>query len=66
VAPAKPGFPYASQFVTWSPSTLSFNLMLLPGSVAIGAGTNVGVPTIDILGVARAAPYTVGAYSYPY
>jgi hypothetical protein len=66
VAPAKPGFPYASQFVTWSPSTLSFNLMLLPGSVAIGAGTNVGVPTIDILGVARAAPYAVGAYSYPY
>jgi hypothetical protein len=57
--------PYASQFQGWNPAALSFNLMLKAGSVAIGAGTNKGVPTIDILGVARAAPYTVGAYSYP-
>jgi hypothetical protein len=57
--------PYTSQFVTWSPSTLTYNLMLQAGSVALGAGTNVGVPTIDILGVARAVPYTAGAYSYP-
>jgi hypothetical protein len=57
--------PCTSQFVTWSPSTLTYNLMLQAGSVALGAGTNVGVPTIDILGVARAVPYTAGAYSYP-
>ena len=40
--------------------------MLKSGSVAIGPGTATGAPTVDILGVARAAPYTVGAYSYPY
>jgi hypothetical protein len=56
---------YASQFVTWSPSTLQFNLMLKAGSVAIGAGV-AGAPTVDILGVTRTAPYTAGAYSYPY
>ncbi len=28
-------------------------------------GTAAGAPTIDILGVARTAPYAVGAYSYP-
>ena len=57
--------PYASQFQTWSPATLSFNLMLKAGSVAIGAGV-AGAPTVDILGVTRTAPYTAGAYSYPY
>jgi hypothetical protein len=64
VAPAKPGFAYANQFVKWSPATLSFNLMLKAGSVAIGTGV-AGAPTVDILGATRAAPYTQGAYSYP-
>jgi hypothetical protein len=40
-------------------------LLLKSGSVAIGTGTATGAPTVDILGVTRAAPYTVGAYSYP-
>jgi hypothetical protein len=62
VAPSKP---YASQFQDWNPAALSFNVMLKLGSVAIGAGTATGAPTVDILGVARAAPYAVGAYSYP-
>jgi Right handed beta helix region len=65
LTPAKPGFPYANQFVTWSPATLSFSLMLKAGSVAIGAGV-AGAPTVDILGATRTAPYTGGAYSYPY
>jgi hypothetical protein len=65
LTPAKPGFPYANQFVSWNPATLSFNLMLKAGSVAIGAG-GAGAPTVDILGVTRTAPYTGGAYSYPY
>jgi hypothetical protein len=63
VGPAKP---YASQFLAWNPAALSFTVMLKSGSVAIGPGTATGAPTVDILGVARAAPYTVGAYSYPY
>jgi hypothetical protein len=66
VSPAYPaGFPYASQFVTWNPAALSFNLMLKAGSVAIGAEV-AGAPTVDIRGVTRTAPYTAGAYSYPY
>jgi hypothetical protein len=56
----------AAQFVAWNPATLSFNEMLKAGSVAIGHGTaTTGVPTVDILGVTRTSPYTVGAYSYP-
>jgi parallel beta helix pectate lyase-like protein len=65
VSAAAPGFAYASQFQAWNPAALSFNLMLKAGSVAIGAGA-AGAPTVDILGVTRAAPYTVGAYAYPY
>jgi Right handed beta helix region len=57
---------YASQFLAWNPAALSFNLMLKAASVAIGAATPTGAPTLDIFGATRAAPYTAGAYSYPY
>jgi len=57
---------YASQFQGWNPAALTFNLMLKTGSVAIGAGTASGVPTVDIFSATRLAPYTTGAYSYPY
>jgi hypothetical protein len=60
-----PSKTYASQFQAWNPAALSFNVMLKSGSVAIGSGTATGAPTVDILGVARAVPYEVGAYSYP-
>jgi hypothetical protein len=62
VLPAKPS---ASQFQAWNPPALNYFLLLKSGSVAIGAGTATGAPTVDILGVTRAAPYIVGAYSYP-
>lgn len=58
--------PYASQFVAWNPAALSYNLMLKAGSVALGAGTLIGDPLLDILGATRAAPFTAGAYAYPY
>jgi hypothetical protein len=58
--------PYASQFLAWNPAALSFNLMLKAASVAIGAGTATGVPTLDIFSATRVAPYTTGAYSYPF
>jgi hypothetical protein len=58
--------PYASQFLAWNPKALSVNLMLKAGSVALGAGTASGAPTLDILGATRAAPFTAGAYAYPY
>jgi hypothetical protein len=54
----------ASQFVTWSPSTLSYNVMLKAGAKAIGAGSAAGA-RMDILGYTRIAPYAAGAYSYP-
>ena len=57
---------YASQFLAWNPAALSFNLMLKASSVAIGAGTATGAPTLDIFSATRAAPFTAGAYSYPY
>ena len=63
VAPSKS---YASQFQGWNPAALNFLLVLKSGSVAIGAGTAKGAPTVDILGVARTTSYTAGAYSYPY
>jgi hypothetical protein len=52
------------EFVNFSPSTLTYTVMLKPGAQAIGAGSAVG-PRIDILGYTRAPPYAVGAYSYP-
>jgi hypothetical protein len=60
----------APQFLAWNPAALSFNLMLKPASVAIGKGiapsSAPGLPTVDILGATRTAPYAAGAYSYPY
>jgi hypothetical protein len=65
IAPAA-NIPYATQFVSWpsSPTTSwQYDVHLLPGSVAIGAGTSGGVlPTINIMGATRVAPWTVGAY----
>jgi hypothetical protein len=53
-------------FVAASPSAYyatpsSFNLALNPGSPAIGAGTNVGAPAVDIWGNPRANPPSIGA-----
>jgi hypothetical protein len=40
--------------------------MLKSGAQAVGAATATGAPTVDIVGAARQAPYTSGAYSYPF
>ena len=53
-----------AEFVNFNPATLTYNVLLKSGAQAIGAGTAAGAPT-DILGVARKAPYTVGAYGFP-
>ena len=55
-----------SEFINFNPSTLTYNVLLKSGAQAIGAGTAAGAPTVDIVGVKRTAPYTVGAYAYPY
>jgi hypothetical protein len=53
-----------AEFVNFSPSTLTYNVLLKSGAQAIGAGSAAGA-LLDILGYTRAAPYTTGAYSYP-
>ena len=51
------------EFVNFNPATLTYNVLLKSGATAIGAGI-AGAPTIDILGVTRAAPYAAGAYAF--
>ena len=55
----------ASEFVNFSPSTLTYNMMLIATAPAAGAGNAMEAPADDILGLARTAPYTAGAYGYP-
>jgi hypothetical protein len=66
-----------SEFVNFDPSTLTYTVLLKSTAQAIGAATGVqanaaavatgtATPTVDIVGVTRTAPYTAGAYSYPY
>jgi hypothetical protein len=52
------------EFVNFNPATLTYNVLLRANAQAIGAGTAAGA-AVDILGVKRAAPYSVGAYAYP-
>ena len=55
----------ASEFTTWSPSTLTYNLTPKPGSLAAHNGTPVGASLTNINGVRRALPpaaVVVGAY----
>jgi hypothetical protein len=54
-----------AEFVNFNPAALTYTVLLKSGAQAIGAGAAAGVPTIDILGVKRTSPYTVGAYGYP-
>lgn len=56
----------ASEFVNFNPARLTYNLMLKSVARAIGAGTMTGAPALDILGAARTAPTTAGAYAFPY
>jgi hypothetical protein len=53
------------EFANFNPVTVTYDVLLKSGAQAIGTGTVTGAPTVDILGVTRKAPYTVGAYAYP-
>jgi hypothetical protein len=65
-----------SEFVNFSPATMTYTLLLKTGADAIGTGISNGAsfagvaavaPTLDILGATRTYPTTTaGAYSYPY
>jgi hypothetical protein len=54
----------AGGFVTFSPSTLTYDMMLTAGAPAIGAGVATGAPQYESLAVARTAPYDAGGYAY--
>lgn len=62
-----PAVNLATAFGAFNPATGAYNATPRPGNPAIGAGvTPTGeIPTKDILGVARTAPYAAGAYGYP-
>lgn len=53
--------PFASQFVAFNPATASYDLHLLPSSVAIAAASEAIAPALDIAGVRRGIP--AGAYA---
>jgi hypothetical protein len=56
----------ACEFVNFSPSTFTYNLMLQANAPAIGAGTANGAAPFDILGYPRNTQQEdAGAYSYP-
>jgi hypothetical protein len=52
------------EFVKFDPAKLVFDLRLKPGATAIGAGSSVEAPAVDITGAARGNPVDVGAYNY--
>ena len=52
--------PYANVFTTWDLTTHDFDLRPKLGSIAMGKGN--GIPTTNILGETRIAPFSVGAY----
>jgi hypothetical protein len=54
------------EFVNFNPSKLTYTILIKAGAQAIGAGTAAGAPSIDMAGYPRSAPYTVGAYGYPF
>ena len=53
------------EFVNFNPATLTYTVLLKSSAQAVGAGV-AGAPTIDMVGYTRKAPYTAGAYSYPF
>jgi hypothetical protein len=53
-----------AEFENFSPSTMTYNVMLKANAQGVGAGI-AGTPTVDIVGAPRLIPYTVGAYAFP-
>jgi hypothetical protein len=52
-----------AEFDNFSPSSMTYNVMLKANAQAVGAGT-AGAPTVDFLGAPRLIP-SAGAYSFP-
>ena len=52
------------EFVKFDPANFVFDLRLKAGATAIGAGSPVEAPAVDITGAARGNPVDIGAYRY--
>ena len=52
------------EFVNFDPVNFVFDLWLKAGATAIGAGSPVEAPAVDITGAARGNPVDIGAYRY--
>jgi hypothetical protein len=54
----------AGMFVSFDPTKLVYDLRLRPGALAIGLGSSIDAPSVDITGAARGSSIDVGAYQH--
>jgi hypothetical protein len=54
----------AGMFVSFEPAKFVYDLRLRPGAVAIGAGSSIDAPPVDITGAPRGSSIDVGAYQH--
>jgi hypothetical protein len=54
----------AGMFVSFDPAKFVYDLSLRPGAVAIGAGSAIDAPSVDITGALRGSSIDVGAYQH--
>ena len=54
----------AGMFVSFDPAKLVYDLRLRPGVLAIGAGSSMDAPSVDITGAPRGSSIDAGAYRH--
>ncbi len=54
----------AGMFVSFDPAKFVYDLRLRPGASAIGAGSSIDAPSVDITGAPRGSSIDVGAYQH--
>ncbi len=54
----------AGMFVSFDPAKFVYDLRLRPEALAIGTGSSVDAPSVDITGALRGSPIDIGAYQH--
>ena len=54
----------AGMFVSFDPARFVYDLRLRPGALAIGAGSSIDAPSVDITGAPRGSSIDTGAYQH--